>query len=119
MDAILAGITARFATPRVPAPRAVQPPKLLSPSARRDDPLEDDEEQHERADEDAGPPGVEVAVELLVGVDGAEGEDPEHRAEDVAGATREQRAADHHGGDRIELVADAGHGVSGGGVEGE
>ena len=50
---------------------------------------------------------LEGAVEGDEGLDRAEHQHAEQRAEDEAHPAGEQRAADDHGGDRVELQADA------------
>ncbi|VWD33911.1 hypothetical protein BLA39750_04858 [Burkholderia lata] len=68
-----------------------------------DDPLQHAEHAQQRADHDPRPPRTQRAVERDQHLDRAEDADAEHRADHVAHAACQQRAADHGRGDCIEL----------------
>src|SRR5947208_15215313 len=68
--------------------------------------LQQAEQEEQRTDHDARPPGAQRAVERDHRLDDAEDQHADERAGDIADAAAEQRAADHDGGDRAELEAD-------------
>ena len=68
-----------------------------------DHPLQHAEHAQQRADHDPRPPRTQRAVERDQHLDRAEDADAEHRADHIAHAAGEQRAADHGRGDRVEF----------------
>src|SRR4051812_12800075 len=68
--------------------------------------LQQAEQEEQRTDHDARPPGAQRAVERDHRLHDAEDQHADERAGDIADAAAEQRAADHDGGDRVELEAD-------------
>ncbi len=81
-----------------------------------DDPLlQQDEGKEQEPDQDLRPPARKRAVERDVCLDETLDEDPDQRSGNEAGSAGEQRSADDDGGDGVQLDADGGQRVSGGG----
>ena len=87
--------------------------------ARRMALLQGDEGEQQDAGHDLGPPARQRPVEIDVGLDQALDQHAEEGADHRALPAREQRAADHHGGDGVEFDADRRERIAGRGVEGE
>ena len=79
--------------------------------------LQHDERQQQHADRDLRPPGAERAVEVDDGLNRAEDQHPDQRADEIPDAAGEQRAADDDGGDCVELEHGAGRPVAARGVK--
>ena len=67
--------------------------------------LEQDEGEEQQADQNLRPPARQRAVEGDVGLDEALDEDADQRPGDEAGAAGQERAADDHGRDGVQLIA--------------
>src|SRR5207248_5432412 len=78
--------------------------------------LQGDEGKQQHAGLYLRPPARQGSVEIDVGLDQPLDEYTEKSADHRTLPAREQRAADHHGRDRVELDADGGKRIAGGGI---
>src|SRR5665648_339632 len=77
--------------------------------------LEHDEDEQQHADHDLGPPRAQGALEGDDRLDQTEHEDAEHRSQHESAASGQERPADDHRRDGIQLHADTGQRRTGSG----